>query len=220
MKIGAIVKLVVLAAVVGGGLYLYNSSGSRSTGSQVVDTSNDVDLGRALDVTINTITKVEGKLRAISEEKKATMEGLPDQAFFMLSDELAIAYNAEQPPLDPRQNGALEPVVVGVIPLKDSSLLAFGDKNKDQKYDKTEDVLFQIEIDGQNSRVIATSGVGAVSDRAFSGSGMLTGYLIGSMLNRQSAAGATSSVAQKKTVSSTQATARSRAGSGSHSRGK
>ena len=223
MNTDAIVRSVVLTAIVVGGVYLYNSSGSSSTGTSTtaaVDTSNDIDLGRVLDVTVDTIVKVEDRLSKIPEEKKASIEGLGDESFFLLADELTLAYNAEQPHLDPRQRGSLEPVGISVMPLKDASLLAFGDKNSDQKLDETEDALFLIEVDGQNSRVIATSGIGAVSDRAFSGSGMLTGFLIGNMLSRQSSAGATAGVAQKKTASSTQARARARAGSGSHSRGK
>ena len=99
-------------------------------------------------------------------------------------------------------------------------MVAYSDKNKNGKYEEVEDGLFMIEVDGENSRVIATSNIGAVSDRATGGSGMFTGFLIGNMLNRQSAAGATAGVGQKKPVTATQARARTRAGSGSHSRGK
>lgn len=88
--------------------------------------------------------------------------------------------------------------------------------------DQNEDALFLIEVDGENSRVIATSRSGAVNDHHFSGTSLLAGYLIGSMLSRQSAAGVNkSALANKQPVTAkAAASARARAGSGSHSSGK
>lgn len=222
-----IMRVATMAAIVGGGLYLFGSFGSSTSDPKIAYTSSDVDLKNALNVTVNTIAQVENELTKIPAEKKAA-EGFSDQALVTLSTELAVAYNAFKPPLDSSQRDAAEPVRIGVVPLKDASLVAFGDKNNDQKFDKSEKALFRIEVDGENSRVVATGGNGTVSEHAFSGSGMLTGFLIGSMLSRQSSAGATSRVANKRPVSAsqararaaTQSRARSRAGSGSHSRGK
>jgi len=95
--------------------------------------------------------------------------------------------------------------------------LAFVDSDTNGNFDDGEDALYMIEVDGENSRVIATSRSGAVNDSRISGTGLLTGMLIGSMLSRQRASGA--NPASKKTQTAKQA-ARSRAGSGSHSRGK
>jgi hypothetical protein len=200
----ALVRIVALVAVVGGGLYLYNLD-SEPTSSQ--PDADDIYLGRVLDITVDTIVKVDDEVKVMPEENRTG-----DQPFLYLADKLAVAYNSATPVLDGEQ--------IGVNPLKDASLIAYADTNKDDKFDENEKALFLIEIDGQNSRVIATSGMGAVHDRGFSGSGMMTGFLIGNMLSRQSSAGATAGVAQKKTVSGTQARARSRSGSGSHSRGK
>ncbi len=199
-----IFKWVGIAVVVGG-FYVYtNYIEEGSSGPDLAVT--DIDLSRVLDVTIDTIVKVENDLSIVPDDKKSN-----DQAFLLFADELAEAYNAAQPPFDPEQ--------IGVAPLKDASMLAYADINKDGNYDnQVEDAVFLIEIDGQNSRVIATSRIGGVSEHGFSGSGMLTGFLIGNMLSRQRTAGATSNVAQKKPISATQA--RARAGSGSHSRGK
>jgi len=204
MNTDALVRIVFLIAVVGGGAYLYHSmSGPTSTEPDAAD----IYLGRVLDVTVETIVQADDEIKVMPEEKQTG-----DQPFLYLAEKLARAYNSATPALDVEQ--------IGVNPLRDASLIAYADANKNDEFDESERGLFLIEIDGQNSRVIATSGVGAVHDRAFSGTGMMTGFLIGNMLNRQSSAGATSKVSQKKTVSATQARARSRAGSGSHSRGK
>ncbi len=86
--------------------------------------------------------------------------------------------------------------------------------------DDKEDLLFKIEIDGENARIIASSSSGAINEHNFSGTGLLTGYLIGSMLSRQGRAGVnTQALASKKPVTAATA-ARARAGSGSHSKGK
>jgi hypothetical protein len=207
MNIGSIIKSVVWVAIIGVGVYVYTSE----------DGSNepDIDLARVLDITVDTIVKV-----AKVVDEADTDESQGDSAFLLLSEELAAAYNAETPPLDPEQIGAATPASIGVLPLEDASLIAYTDSNNNNEYEESDKSLFLIEVDGENSRVIATSRIGAVHDRAFSGSGLLTGYLLGHMLSRQSAAGATRNVAQKTRVSSTQARARARAGSGSHSRGK
>ncbi len=101
--------------------------------------------------------------------------------------------------------------------------MGFADSNSDGKYSSNEEALFKIEVDAENGRLISSSRSGEVTERGFSGTGLLAGFLIGSMMNRQRAAGVnTSQLANKKPVSAAaaQANARSRAGSGSHSRGK
>ncbi|MCU7853745.1 MAG: hypothetical protein KZQ80_16195 [Candidatus Thiodiazotropha sp. (ex Monitilora ramsayi)] len=207
MNIGSIVKSVVWIAIIGVGLYIYTSEDDVN--------EPEIDLVQVLDVTVDTIVKVAREI----DEANAD-ESQSDSAFLLLSQELASAYNAEIPPLDPEQIGVTTPATIGVLPLKDASLLAYTDSNNSNDYEESDKSLFLIEVDGENSRVIATSRAGAVHDQAFSGTGLLTGFLLGHMLSRQSAAGATRNVASKTRVSPTQARARARAGSGSHSRGK
>ena len=55
--------------------------------------------------------------------------------------------------------------------------------------DTDEKLLFTVELDGQNKRMIASDDAGRGTYQGFSGSGFLTGILIGSMLGRQRAAG-------------------------------
>ena len=202
MNTDALVRIVVLVAVVGGGLYFFNMD-SEPTGPD----PQDAYLGRVLDITVDTIVKADEEIKALPAEKRTG-----DAPLFHLADKLEEAYNSAPPSLDPEH--------IGVSPQEDAALLAYTDANANNERDLGDSPLFLIEVDGQNSRVIATNAKGVVHDRGFSGSGMLTGFLIGNMLNRQSSAGATSKVSQKRTFSATQARARSRAGSGSHSRGK
>ncbi|MBT5880661.1 MAG: hypothetical protein HOH46_16540 [Rhodospirillaceae bacterium] len=206
MKGNLIVVLIVV--VIGAGAYFYDkssdSSGSNSSADLVV---TDIDLEQVLDVTVDTIVRVDKTVENMPQGQSTA-----SQAFFLLSSELATAYNAATPPLDENP--------IDVVPLVDSSLLAYGDINLNGERDENEDALFLIEVDGQNSRIIATSRKGAVGEHRISGSGMFAGYLIGSMLSRQSSKGATAAVANKTPISATQARARARAGSGSHTRGK
>jgi len=172
---------------------------------------NDIDLNRVLDITVNT-------LQAYDETINKESNPDSDQAFWGLAEKLAANYNNAQPKLYEGN--------IGVLPQKDASILAYVDSNANNTLDRgTEDLLYKIEIDGDNARVIASSNTGEVQDRHFSGGGMMTGFLMGSLLSRQSSAGVNrSNLAGKRTVSAGAArsaySARSRAGSGSHASGK
>ena len=129
-----------------------------------------------------------------------------------MADTLSINYNSAEPKLYESQ--------IGVSPQADASLLAYSDDNLNAALDEQEEALFKIEIDGENARIIASGRSGEINEHHFSGTGLLAGYLIGSMLSRQGRAGVnTSALASKKPVTA-RAAARSRAGSGSHSKGK
>lgn len=191
-----IAKYALIAAVIGG-VYVY----SQNPGEEV----KDIDLNAALDVTVDTMHSYQASLD--------NKEGLDsDQAFAGLAAQLAANYNTAQPPLHTAK--------ISVHPNADASLLAYEDTNGSASVDDGEKSLFLIEVDGENSRVLATSGTGAVNEHHFSGTSLLAGYLIGSMLGRQRAAGVSSSQLASKQPVTAKAAARSRAGSGSHARGK
>lgn len=196
----SMIKYGLIAAVIGG-VYLYSNT-DNSGGTSV----SDIDLNAVLDVTVNTIYSYEEGLSAQAEDERD-----PEQAFLGFSKELAENYNGAQP--------VLHHTPIGTVPRDDASILGFEDVNNNKAMDEGENALFLVEIDGENSRIVATSGSGAVNEHRFSGSGLLAGYLIGSMLSRQSLSGGAAKVAAKKPVTAGQA-ARSRAGSGSHSKGK
>lgn len=170
-------------------------------------TEDTVDLNAVLDVTIDTIYAFDEKTQGL-----ATDPDNPDAAFLAFTDELQVNLNNAEPKV---YDG-----IIALSPQTDASIYAFEDKNANGEKEEEELGLFLVEIDGENSRVIASSRSGAVKDHRFSGTGLLAGYLIGSMLSRQKASGVnTKSLANKKTQTAKQA-ARARAGSGSHSRGK
>ena len=190
-----LIRYVPIALIAG--YFLYSSLGSREA------VADDIDLNQVLTVTVATIEAFEER----HPQFATPQEDNKDAAFVQFSEDLAVNYNAAVP--------AIHAERISVLPQQDASLLAFVDTDANGAFDSGE-ALYMVEVDGENSRIIATSGSGAVSDSRFSGSGLLTGMLIGSMLGRQRAAGV--SPASKKTQTARQA--RSRAGSGSHSRGK
>ena len=200
---GNLLKYGLIIGVIG---FIY--IGSQNSGSSYAD--NDIDLNKVLDITVDTLHASQEKL----DLKKASSQSIPDddQAFIDLADALGDNYNKAEPKLFDAQ--------IAVSPQADASLLAYADTNLSTTLDEKEELLFKIEIDGENARIIASSRSGAINEHSFSGSGLLAGYLIGSMLSRQTRAGVnTSALANKKPITAS-AAARSRAGSGSHSKGK
>jgi hypothetical protein len=192
-----LIRYVPIALIAGYFLYA-NFSGPSAV-------EDDIDLNQVLEVTVETIYAFEKNNPLLVAEQETNQDG----AFVKFSQDLAANYNAAIP--------AIFDQPITVAPQQDASLIAFVDADANGAFDSGEEALYMIEVDGENSRVIATGRSGAVNDSRISGSGLLTGMLIGSMLSRQRASG--SSPASKKTQTSKQA-ARSRAGSGSHSRGK
>ena len=192
MKTSSMITYALIAAVIG---YFYFSNSSES--------NDEIDLNLVLDITVET-------LHTVSETVDENTDS--EQAFETLAKALSVDYNKAQP--------ALYTEYIGVDPRSDSSLLAYGDTNGNNNLDDGELALFMIEIDGENSRIIASNNSGAVNDHHFSGTSLMAGYLIGSLLTRQRGAGVNSkSLASKQPVTS-RAAAKARAGSGSHSKGK
>lgn len=76
---------------------------------------------------------------------------------------------------------------------KDAKFSGVDDANGDGTADTDESLLFTVELDEQNKRMIATDFTGTGTHRGFSGMGFIAGALIGSMLGRQRAAGVTPS---------------------------
>lgn len=165
----------------------------------------ELDLARVLDITVDTIVEIDGEAQNSSNPDA-------DELYGKLAVNLGRNYSLAEP--------ALYDTAIAVAPNADASLIAVADANNNQQADEDEDALWMIEIDGENSRIIATSKNGAVNDHGFSGTSLLAGFLIGSMLGRQRSAGVnTKALGAKKTRTAKQA-AKSRAGSGSHAKGK
>lgn len=190
-----LIRYAPIALIAGFVIYLGFSNSSK----------DDIDLNQVLDVTVETI-------HAFEESNQGQVPENEDSAFIQFAEELEINYNQAQP--------AIYKEPVAVAPQQDASLIAFIDKDANNNFSEGDEGLYKIEIDGENSRILATDSNGAVGESRISGSGLLTGFLLGSMLSRQRTAGVNpKSLSSKKTQTAKQA-ARSRAGSGSHSRGK
>lgn len=209
-----IVKYGLIAAVIAG-VYFFNGSDETSY------VEDKIDLSLVLDVTVDTLHAYQETLDSqqglVNQEGEASPATAatnpdPDEAFVGFANALAANYNKSQP--------AIYTGPIGVSPQTNASLLAFSDANSNQTYDDKEEALFLIEIDGEKARIIASSNSGAVKDHHFSGTSLLAGYLIGSMLSRQRAAGVDPKSLSSKQPITASAAAKARAGSGSHSRGK
>ncbi|MFT6409155.1 MAG: hypothetical protein ACJAQ6_002580, partial [Arenicella sp.] len=172
-----LIRYVPIALIAGYFLYA-NFSGPSAV-------EDDIDLNQVLEVTVETISAFEKNNPLLVAEQETNQDG----AFVKFSQDLAANYNAAIP--------AIFDQPITVAPQQDASLIAFVDADASGAFDSGEEALYMIEVDGENSRVIATGRSGAVNDSRISGSGLLTGMLIGSMLSRQRASG--SSPASKKT---------------------
>lgn len=158
------------------------------------------DLDRVLDVTADTL------YMAPSED-----QGNNEEALQSLVTSLQHNFNKADPKV---HEGP-----IGVNLQSDGSFLGFQDKNTNNIQDSGEAKLFTVEIDAEKERLIATDVNNTVRDHSFSGTSLLAGYLLGSLLSRQKAAGVNPS-AKQATPKAAYQNARARSGSGSHTTGK
>ena len=161
----------------------------------------------------NEATAQLDRVLGVASDTVTDFENTPDVNEDNAMDKFAAKYND-------RLNAAQPPVhesTLGTRARENGSLLSFDDKNANGIQDAGEDSLFMMEVDAQNNQLIATNQEES-RQSGFSGSGLLMGYMIGSMLSRQRATG-TNPAARKATAKGSRS-ARSRSRSGSHSRGK
>lgn len=158
------------------------------------------DLDQVLNVAVESLDTIEGQ------------EGVnKDNAMDKFAETYSSKLNTSQP--------ALHTGTVGVATSGDGSFDAYADDNNNATQDSGEKDLFKLEIDDENKRLIA-SDESSVRDHGFSGTGLIAGMLLGSMLSRQRASGRKPAGGRTTTSKSAYKSARSRASSGSHSRGK
>lgn len=177
-------------------------------------TQERADLDRVLDVTTKSMDAFE----------KSNAGKEPDMKAF--TTHLATSLNAA----DPRPyNGPL-----GIVLNTDGSFEGFHDGNTNTVLDEGESKLFKLEVDPDNKRILASDGNYVREESLLGGMGMglLAGMLLGNLMNRQRSAGVNRQSISNKQASPKRAasgasksnnssnSARSRAGSGSHSRGK
>lgn len=111
---------------------------------------------------------------------------------------------------------------IGMTLGSDAMFTGFEDANANQVRDAGEDSIFTVEVDVENERLIATDVSGNSVHHRYSGSGLVTGLLIGRLLSRQSASGIRrGSFNNRRTTSrSSYSGARSRSRSGGSRSGK
>ncbi len=104
----------------------------------------------------------------------------------------------------------------------DAMFTGYQDANQNKVRDSGEENIFTVELDVENERLIATDVSGNAVHHRYSGSGLVTGLLIGRLLSRQSAAGIRrGSFNNRRTTSRASASgARSRSRSGGSRSGK
>jgi hypothetical protein len=170
-----------------------------------------VDLDRVMRIALESMQRYE-------QTHLGSVSGsMDEQAMSAFSRELSDDLRMAQPPL---YSGP-----ISVLVANDGSIQGYHDRNANYVRETGEEDLFKIEVDSSNQRIIASHN-GEVRDQGLGmGSGFLMGMLMGSLLNRQSAAGIRpgafdSKRATPKRPRTSYSSARSRAGSGSFSSGK
>ncbi|MGH1420460.1 MAG: hypothetical protein ACRBEQ_01465 [Hyphomonas sp.] len=146
------------------------------------------DLGQVLDRTEFAIETYEE--HAKSNASSTTLSDSQVEEFGMF---LAEVMNTEPRFYDDQ---------LGMKVQEDALFLGFKDSNANGIQDSGEKKVFSVEIDAENQRLIATDETGESVGHRFSGTGILTGYLIGSMLGRQRAAGITPNSFNNRNVTS------------------
>lgn len=161
------------------------------------------DLGSVLDRTDYALTNYQ----------PSNEEGTVDEAEMdMFTSYLTAVMNAPQ---------AFYDKPIGVSLGADAMFTGFEDPNTNNVQDSGEDNIFTVEVDVDNERLIATDVSGNAVHHRYSGSGLVTGLLIGRLLGRQRAAGIRSGAFNnRKTTSRSSSAARSRSRSGGSRSGK
>ncbi|MGH1331712.1 MAG: hypothetical protein ACRBBK_12585 [Paracoccaceae bacterium] len=143
------------------------------------------DLGAILDRTeyaLNTYQNYlgENEVAEVTDENMAEFSGFLTQVL-----------NSEPP---------VYPKTIGMNVQADATFLGFADANADGIQNDGEGKVFTVEIDEENGRLIATDIAGNSSGLRFSGTGFLTGMLLGNLIGRQRGAGISASSFNNRSV--------------------
>ncbi len=163
-----------------------------------------IDLAKVLDRTNLALKSFQGHLTAsgAKEVNKADMAKLPKVLQQALNN-------------DPKFYSK----PIGVKLLKDASFEGFTDENMNNIKDETDSKLFNVEIDFEGNRLIATGTSGRSTGMGLA-TGFLAGMLMGRLMGRQRSAGVKPGSFKNRKVESRSSYARSRARAGGRFGGK
>ena len=170
-----------------------------------------VDLDRVMSIALASMQRYE------QTHLSGVSGSMDEQAMSAFSRELSDDLRMAQP--------SLYAGPISVLVARDGSIQGYHDRNANYLRETGEEDLFKIEVDSSNQRIIASND-GEVREQGLGmGGGFLMGMLMGSLLNRQSAAGIRPGAFDSKRATpqrsrTNYSSARSRAGSGSFSSGK
>ena len=178
------------------------------------ESSNAIDLNRVSEISTNTLQAM-GSKTGIDDG---------DKAISVFREELERALNSSRPMVYPQS-------FIGVSAENNGSFKGYDDKDSNHIQGADEKDLFNIEIDTENQRVLASNPGGSeTASSPFGGmmTGMLLGMMMGNLMNRQRSAGVNPAskkanvkkAAPQSKKSASSPSAKSRAGSGSHASGK
>ena len=140
-----------------------------------------VDLNRVLDVLAKVLEEPMGPVQPQTEPAAKEVQPIAEADPAKEADFLkrfATALNEEKLVKSP----------VGVTMLADGSIEGFTDPNSNMTKDADEQHLFKVQIDAENSRLIASDEAGGYHrDRQYTyrPGGFFMGYMLGSMMGRQ-----------------------------------
>ena len=178
------------------------------------------DLDKILDITVKTMDKFQKTEDKFQKTESTNASENSDDAMAKFATQLAKDINAADPKVSNK--------TIGIVPKLDGSYQGFADENENLIKDSGESELFKLEIDAENKRLIASSdGEVRTNPLLAMGAGFLAGMLVSKMLNRQKTAGvnpankkSTPRGGARNAANSSNNSARSRSGSGSHATGK
>ena len=134
-----------------------------------------LDLQKVLDVTVPVIVQNAEESSKITPKTDEEKEKFSSMYFMKTAMDLAKVYNSTNPRIYEDN--------LDVYPSTSGALVAYEDINKNFKQDENEQNIFFIDVDGENSRIIATSRIGASNNASFPAGTLLAGYFLGRMLN-------------------------------------
>lgn len=159
---GAVVKYGLIGLAIVGYLGYTSLQGSKPQAA---------DLGSVLDRTDYALTNYQ-----VSNADETVDEAEMELFTGFMTDVM----NAEQ---------AFYAKPIGMTLGSDAVFTGFEDTNANRVRDDGEENIFTVEVDVENERLIATDVSGNSVHHRYSGSGLVTGLLIGRLLSRQSASG-------------------------------